>query len=305
MNNKPTHSHSISITPNIPSLSKQTKDSTISNISDNDIEHIHNTTSTPHKFLTQKHNLYSSRHENSLGELTKNFIKYIKHSKTHNININDLVTYLHVKKRRIYDITNVLEGIGYIKKHAKNEISWISNDLLNDNDIVMHSKERFINDYKDEIKELEQEKERLDSEIKKVKDMFTDVSNKSEFRTLGFVSVDDLKECNCDLKNLFVVEAPKGTVVDMISQKNVKHVYNKAKKEMENGKEGVDMGLLDTLKKEHHLFVDAQRGEIVMKRILNDMCVDFNVQVNQQKIKSLLFDNVNSNININESDNHL
>jgi sugar-specific transcriptional regulator TrmB len=212
-----------------------------------------------------------------------------------------------VKKRRIYDITNVLEGIGYIKKHAKNEISWISNELLNDSDILMHNnKERFVNDYKDEIKELEQEKERLDCEIKKVKDMFTDVSNRNEFSKLGFVSVDDLKECNCDLKNLFVVEAPKGTVVDMISQKNVKHVYNKAKKDMESRKEGFDVRLLDTLKKEHHLFVDAQCGEIVMKRILNDMCVDFNVQVNQQKIKSLLFDNVNSNnININESDNHL
>ena len=51
------------------------------------------------------------RKENSLGELTKNFIKYIKEKGgENNININDVVKKLRVKKRRIYDITNVLEG---------------------------------------------------------------------------------------------------------------------------------------------------------------------------------------------------
>ena len=70
------------------------------------------------------------RVENSLGELTKNFVNYIKTSGRKTININDLVHELKVKKRRIYDITNVLEGIGYIQKHAKNEISWIKNDVF-------------------------------------------------------------------------------------------------------------------------------------------------------------------------------
>ena len=50
------------------------------------------------------------RQENSLGELTKNFIKYIKRQGGKEININDVVKELKVKKRRIYDITNVLEG---------------------------------------------------------------------------------------------------------------------------------------------------------------------------------------------------
>ena len=50
------------------------------------------------------------RLENSLGELTKNVIKYIKKSGEKEIQINNLVTDLGVKKRRIYDITNVLEG---------------------------------------------------------------------------------------------------------------------------------------------------------------------------------------------------
>jgi hypothetical protein len=50
------------------------------------------------------------RVENSLGELTKNFINYIREQGHKEVNINELVKKLKVKKRRIYDITNVLEG---------------------------------------------------------------------------------------------------------------------------------------------------------------------------------------------------
>ena len=34
---------------------------------------------------------------------------------------------LQVQKRRIYDITNVLEGIGLIEKKSKNNIQWKGN----------------------------------------------------------------------------------------------------------------------------------------------------------------------------------
>jgi predicted metal-dependent phosphotriesterase family hydrolase len=54
------------------------------------------------------------RQENSLGELTKNFINYIRDQGVKEININELVRKLKVKKRRIYDITNVLEGKIYL-----------------------------------------------------------------------------------------------------------------------------------------------------------------------------------------------
>ena len=60
--------------------------------------------------LTKSKRKVRQRQENSLGELTKNFINYIKDQGGKEININDVVKQLKVKKRRIYDITNVLEG---------------------------------------------------------------------------------------------------------------------------------------------------------------------------------------------------
>ena len=50
---------------------------------------------------------------------------------------------LGVKKRRIYDITNVLQGIGYIEKQGKNEIIWnIKNCVFDKKE--MKNKSKFI-----------------------------------------------------------------------------------------------------------------------------------------------------------------
>jgi hypothetical protein len=63
------------------------------------------------KAITKEKAKIRQRQENSLSELTKNFIYFIKSQGDKTININDVVKKLKVKKRRIYDITNVLEGM--------------------------------------------------------------------------------------------------------------------------------------------------------------------------------------------------
>ena len=54
------------------------------------------------------------RQDNSLSVLTKKFIHLIKNSENCTIDLNRAVEELGVQKRRIYDITNVLEGINYV-----------------------------------------------------------------------------------------------------------------------------------------------------------------------------------------------
>ena len=65
------------------------------------------------------------RQDNSLSVLTKKFIDLIKSSENATIDLNVAVEQLKVQKRRIYDITNVLEGISYVEKIQKNTIRWI------------------------------------------------------------------------------------------------------------------------------------------------------------------------------------
>ncbi|CAI0435279.1 unnamed protein product [Linum tenue] len=64
------------------------------------------------------------RYDSSLGLLTKKFVKLIQEAKDGTLDLNKTAEVLQVQKRRIYDITNVLEGIGLIEKTSKNHIRW-------------------------------------------------------------------------------------------------------------------------------------------------------------------------------------
>jgi transcription factor E2F3 len=62
--------------------------------------------------------------DSSLGKLTHKFVNLLKEHPDGVLDLNFAATTLNVQKRRIYDITNVLEGIGLIEKTSKNNIKW-------------------------------------------------------------------------------------------------------------------------------------------------------------------------------------
>lgn len=65
------------------------------------------------------------KHGSSLGLLTKDFINLLCSSENGGLDLNFAAEKLQVQKRRIYDITNVLEGIELIKKDSKSHIRWM------------------------------------------------------------------------------------------------------------------------------------------------------------------------------------
>ncbi|KAF0311263.1 Transcription factor E2F3 [Amphibalanus amphitrite] len=63
-----------------------------------------------------------SRYDTSLGLLTKKFFQILRSAEDGVVDLNHATIVLQVQKRRLYDITNVLEGIGLIEKESKNKI---------------------------------------------------------------------------------------------------------------------------------------------------------------------------------------
>lgn len=58
----------------------------------------------------------------SLGLLTKRFIDLLHDARHGILDLNEAAAALSVQKRRIYDITNVLEGSGLVTKVSKSKV---------------------------------------------------------------------------------------------------------------------------------------------------------------------------------------
>lgn len=76
------------------------------------------------KKITARSPLEKTRYETSLGLLTKKFVSLFHSAGSGTVDLNKASESLKVQKRRIYDITNVLEGIGLVEKTSKNMVNW-------------------------------------------------------------------------------------------------------------------------------------------------------------------------------------
>ncbi|KAF4089685.1 hypothetical protein AMELA_G00069280 [Ameiurus melas] len=101
----------------------------------------------------------SSRHEKSLGLLAIKFVTLLQETKDGVLDLKVAAESLAVRqKRRIYDITNVLEGIGLIEKKTKNTIRWTGESSgCQPQEILEH-----VELLKAQISELERQERELD-----------------------------------------------------------------------------------------------------------------------------------------------
>jgi len=250
------------------------------------------------EYEAEGENIEGIKQENSLGQLTKNFLQYIKKKGRVNININDLVKDLKVKKRRIYDITNVLQGIGYIEKNGKNEIVWkknISNQKIdNTNDSPEEYKSNYDN-LKNEMQKLKKEDAEFEDILNKFKDEFNILSRKQDFSKYGYITFNDISNLSKNEElDFIIIKATKGTVINVIDDEESKKAYSKIKMQMENGKIKKNEKLLSTLENLHHIFFSSQDEKLKIYRVdKGEIC---------EAIKNQQISENNGDINKNNTD---
>ena len=147
---------------------------------------------------SDKHSQSPIRHkkENTLDKLTKAFLSFCREQKNEKININPIIKKYVNKKRRIYDITNVLQGIGFIKKLDGNEIKWEQNyPKSNSEKKIIPGKEQENNDkIKMDLIELIEENKSQNVKLKLFEDEFQKILD-DKIEKYGFITKDDI----CDL----------------------------------------------------------------------------------------------------------
>ncbi|CAG5012131.1 unnamed protein product [Parnassius apollo] len=150
--------------------------------------------------------LIYKRNEKSLGLLTTRFVSLLQKAKDGVLDLKIATELLAVRqKRRIYDITNVLEGIGLIEKRSKNSIQWkgVSPDC-NTTDIG----ER-VTLLRRQIGRLEEHEILLDKYLHYIEQSIKNVMDDVDNEALTYVTESDIKQCFKD-SQVLVLEVPLG-----------------------------------------------------------------------------------------------
>ncbi|XP_071736261.1 transcription factor E2FB-like isoform X2 [Rutidosis leptorrhynchoides] len=150
------------------------------------------------------------RYDSSLGLLTKKFINLIKHAEDGILDLNKAAETLEVQKRRIYDITNVLEGIGLIEKKLKNRIQWKGLDASTG------EIDKSVTSLQAEVENLSAEERRLDEQTREMQEKLRELSEDDNNQKWLFVTEEDIKSLPCfQDETLIAIKAPHGTTLEV------------------------------------------------------------------------------------------
>jgi len=160
----------------------------------------------------------SSRYDTSLGLLTKRFVDLLQTAPDGTVDLNKASDQLAVQKRRIYDITNVLEGIGLVNKKSKNNVQWLA------------SKENSA-ELEGDLDELDAKENEMDSLIEQAE---RDLLQMSQDKRYAYITYHDLHTIKYYKdKTVFAVKAPPGTQLQV--PQDVKEQGYKIHLKSENG----------------------------------------------------------------------
>ncbi|XP_036205866.1 transcription factor E2F3 isoform X1 [Myotis myotis] len=166
---------------------------------------------SPDSPKTPKSPSEKTRYDTSLGLLTKKFIQLLSQSPDGVLDLNKAAEVLKVQKRRIYDITNVLEGIHLIKKKSKNNVQWMGCSLSEDGGMLAQCQ-----GLSKEVTELSQEEKKLDELIQSCTLDLKLLTEDSENQRLAYATYQDIRKIS-GLKDqtVIVVKAPPETRLEV------------------------------------------------------------------------------------------
>nr|XP_009505103.1 PREDICTED: transcription factor E2F6 isoform X1 [Phalacrocorax carbo] len=124
------------------------------------------------------------------------------------LDLNEVATTLGVRKRRVYDITNVLDGIHLIQKRSKNLIQWVGSN----SDQVAPEDQHL----KDEVSDLSAMEAALDELIKNCAHQLFELTDDRENAKLAYVTYQDIRSIQAFQEQIVIaIKAPEETKLEI------------------------------------------------------------------------------------------
>nr|XP_023698232.1 transcription factor E2F2 isoform X2 [Paramormyrops kingsleyae] len=153
-----------------------------------------------------------TRYDTSLGLLTKKFVGLLSESSDGVLDLNWATEVLEVQKRRIYDITNVLEGVQLIRKKSKNNIQWLVGRAF-EGSAGGSDQARTL---RRELSELERAEEVLDQLIQSSSTQLSQLTESKDSQQLGYVTYQDIRSiASLQDQTVIAIKAPSETKLEV------------------------------------------------------------------------------------------
>lgn len=153
-------------------------------------------TASPYRATTDCRLLLEKcRADSSLVLLTKKFAHLLSRSLDGVLDLNFVSSELKVSKRRLYDVTNVLEGVNLIGKPQKNHIQWLGSSLGNK---VFGG-----------VKALIEEEEKLDELIRRSGQHIRELCEEELYQKYAYLTYEDIRSIpSLEEQTVIVIKAP-------------------------------------------------------------------------------------------------
>ncbi|GAB1603704.1 transcription factor E2F3-like isoform X1 [Argonauta hians] len=157
-----------------------------------------------------------TRYDTSLGLLTKKFVGLLRNAPDGVVDLNKAAESLEVQKRRIYDITNVLEGINLISKKSKNHIQWKGcTSSIAANPVPLQLTTRLM-DLHSEMAVYEAQENEMDKLIEHCTKQLKILTEDPEKSKYAYVTYHDIRSIrSLDDQTVMAVKAPPETRLEL------------------------------------------------------------------------------------------
>ncbi|XP_060947594.1 transcription factor E2F6-like [Limanda limanda] len=156
----------------------------------------------------------SNRPDTSLVLLTHGFLELLLAAPGGSLDLRMVAASLKIRKRRVYDITNILDGVKLIQKESTNRVKWIGKVPISS--FLRKNQQRF----QKELENLKLVEDTLDGLIKSCAQQLFDMTDDPETSASAYVTLEDVGRLRVlQEKTLLVIKAPEETKLEIPAPK--------------------------------------------------------------------------------------
>lgn len=143
-----------------------------------------------------------------LDALTKSFIQILQSSNGYEITLDDACKRLNAQRRRLYDVVNVLIGVGLVEKVGKSRIKWIGDISSVTAPMTHNSLIKKNQDVTDMINEVEK--------------CLNDLINSQLYKNYSWISENDLLSIFPNEPGMYyyILNGPASTSLTVLEEKD-------------------------------------------------------------------------------------